>query len=140
VVISDQPVGSPVVRSPHSLVAMNLPSLDKFEPFVRPGGLIVINSSLIDRPSRRSDVEAIVIACNQIAMDAGSGRAANMVALGALVGRTRAVPLARLEDLVRETFEGKAKLIDINLVALRRGHEAGAQPGVAAQTFNPEVA
>ncbi len=88
VVISDRPVGSPVIRSPRAVLAMNLPSLDKFEPDVRPGGLLLINTSLIARKSTRDDVTIIDVPANEIANELGNPRGANMVALGAYLGAT----------------------------------------------------
>ncbi len=125
VVISDRPVGSPVIQSPRAVVAMNKPSLDKFEPHVRAGGLLLINSSLIDRSSNRGDVTVLEVPANQIANDLGNPRGANMVALGAYVGATDAVELEEIENVVRETFAAKQKLIEVNLEALRKGYELG---------------
>jgi 2-oxoglutarate ferredoxin oxidoreductase subunit gamma len=87
VVISDKPVGSPVIRSPRAVVAMNLPSLEKFEPDLREGGLLLINSSLISRGPERDDVTVVEVPANEIATELGNPRGANMVALGADRGR-----------------------------------------------------
>jgi 2-oxoglutarate ferredoxin oxidoreductase subunit gamma len=138
VVVGDRPVGSPVVRHPSGLIAMNLPSLDKFEPLVRPGGLILINTSLVNREPARSDVRVVRVPANEIALDLGNPRGANMVALGAFLGATGVVTLAAVESLVRETFAGKPKVIDANLEALRRGFERGeraatGEPAAAAE-------
>ena len=92
VVISDRPVGSPVIQTPRALLAMNLPSLDKFEPHVRPGGAIVVNTSLINRPVRRDDVLAVGIPANELALELGNPRCANIIALGAFVGATDVLP------------------------------------------------
>jgi len=78
VVVSDKPVGSPVIRSPRAVLAMNLPSLEKFEADIRPGGLLLINSSLIDRGSKRDDLTVIKVPANQLAADLGNPRGANM--------------------------------------------------------------
>ncbi len=121
VVISDRPVGSPVIRSPRAVLAMNLPSLDKFEPDLRPGGVLLVNTSLISREPRRDDVRVIAVPANEVANRLGSPRSANMVALGAYVGATEAVSMERIEEVVRETFAGKPQLVETNLEALRRG-------------------
>ena len=131
VVISDRPVGSPVIRSPRAVVAMNLPSLDKFEPDLRPGGLLIINTSLIDRGARRDDVTVVSVPANEIANELGNPRGANMIALGAYLGATEAVSLDGVIEVVRETFAAKAAVIDVNITALRRGHELGAAHAVA---------
>ena len=65
---------------------LNLQSIDKFEPLVRPGGILVVNTSLINRPAVRTDIVVVPVAANQIALEAGSAKAANMVALGAFLG------------------------------------------------------
>jgi 2-oxoglutarate ferredoxin oxidoreductase subunit gamma len=126
VVISDRPVGSPVIRSPRAVLAMNLPSLDKFEPDVRPGGLLLINSSLIERGSGRDDLTVVKVPANEIANELGNPRAANMVALGAYLGATGAVSIEEVEEVIRETFAAKPQLVELNLQALRRGVELGA--------------
>ena len=125
VVISDKPVGSPVVERPRAAMVLNLPSLDKFESTVKPGGLLVINSSLINRGSSRSDLQVILVPANEIAMELGNPRGANMVALGAFLGATHAVSLEAVDTLIRDTFAGKPKVIEVNLTALRRGYEIG---------------
>ena len=126
VVISDKPVGSPVIRSPRAVVAMNLPSLEKFEPDVREGGLLLINSSLINRGAERDDLTVIEIPANEVASELGNPRGANMVALGAYLGATDAVPVDSVIEVVRETFSAKPAVIDVNIEALRRGYELGA--------------
>jgi len=126
VVISDRPVGSPVIRSPRAVVAMNLPSLDKFEPDVRPDGLLIINTSLIDRPAKRTDLTVIDVPANEIANSLGNRRGANMVALGAYLGATEAVSVDGVIEVVRETFAAKPGVIDVNIEALKRGVEIGA--------------
>ena len=130
VVISDRPVGSPVIRSPRAVVAMNLPSLDKFEPDVRPGGLLLINTSLINRKATRDDLTVIEVPANQIANELGNRRGANMVALGAYLGATEAVSVDGVIEVIRETFAAKPGVIDININALHRGHEIGAAHAV----------
>ncbi len=126
VVISDKPVGSPVIRSPRAVVAMNLPSLEKFEPDIRPGGLLLINSSLINRGAEREDLKVIKVPANEIASELGNPRGANMVALGAYVGSSEAVSLDEVIEVVRETFAAKPAVIDVNIEALRKGYEVGA--------------
>ncbi|MCP4899584.1 MAG: 2-oxoacid:ferredoxin oxidoreductase subunit gamma [bacterium] len=126
VVISDRPVGSPVIQSPRAVVAMNLPSLDKFEPNLKSGGLCLINSSLIERGAERDDVTALLVPANEISNELGNPRGANMVALGAYVGATEAVSLDSLEGVVRETFAAKPKVIDVNIEALKRGYAIGS--------------
>ncbi len=127
VVLSEETVGSPIVDEATSLIAMNLPSLDKFEGMVADGGTIIVNQSLIDRKVERPDVNACYVPVNDIARDAvGNPRVINMVALGAFAKATGAVPL----DVVKETMaksmraSGKEKFIEINDRALEAGYNA----------------
>ena len=126
VVISDTPVGSPVIRSPRVVLAMNLPSLEKFEPDVRSGGLLLINSSLISRGAERDDLTVIEVPANEMATELGNPRGANMVALGAYLGATDAVSLEEIENVIRETFAAKPAVIEVNIEALHKGYELGA--------------
>lgn len=139
VVIADRPVGSPVVERPRVAMVMNLPSLEKYEGMVKPGGLLLVNTSLINREVQRSDVRAIKVPANEIANRLGNPRAANMVALGAYLGATRAVSLEAVEGLVRETFAGKAKVIDSNLAALREGYALGEREAADGKAVPQEV-
>ena len=125
VVISDKPVGSPVIQRPGAVLAMNLPSLEKFEGDVRPGGFLLINTSLIERRSERDDIKVIEVPANAIAQDLGNPRGANMVALGAYVGATGAVTVKQVEAVVRQTFAAKPSVIDVNLEALNEGYDLG---------------
>jgi len=125
VVLSDRPIGSPISKSPHGLIALNLPSLDKFEDALRPGGILVINTSLITRAPRRADVAAIGVPANKIAMECGNGKAANMVALGAYLGASGAAELEAVQAIVAESFAAKPALIAVNHQALSRGFALG---------------
>ena len=131
VVVSDKPVGSPVIRSPRAVLAMNLPSLEKFEGDIRPGGLLLINSSLISRGTNRDDLTVIEVPANQIATDLGNPRGANMVALGAYLGATDAVSMDEVIEVIRETFAARPAVIEVNIDALRKGYELGAEAKVA---------
>jgi len=126
VVISDRPVGSPVIRSPRAVLAMNLPSLEKFEPDLRPGGVLLINTSLINRSAERDDVTVVEVRANDIANELGNPRSANMVVLGAYLGATGAVSMDKVEAVVRDNFAAKPKLVELNLRALHRGFEIGS--------------
>lgn len=125
VIISDRPVGSPVVQHPSAIIVLNLPSLDKFEPLVRPGGLVCLNCSLIHRQPVRRDVRVVAVPANDIAVELNNPRGANMVALGTYVAATGAVGLATLEEVIRETFAAKPALVEVNLEAFHRGVEVG---------------
>ena len=129
VVISDRPIGSPIIKNPQHLIAMNRPSLEKFVATIRPGGIILINQSLISVGSGRTDVDELVVPVNELATAAGSLRAANIVALAAFVARSRIVDFALLRRCVEEEFGAKPKALPINLAALEKGREAALAAG-----------
>ena len=126
VVLSDEPVGSPIVDEPTAVVALNRPSLDKFEPIVAAGGAVVVNASLIERHVTRDDIDAHYVRVNDIALEAGSARAINMVALGAYLKATGIVPLEVVKSTMTQMLEesGKAKFVPLNEQALERGYDA----------------
>ena len=126
VVISDRPIGSPIIRNPKHLVAMNRPSLEKFAPMVKPGGVIFINKSLIPEASGRADVDEVAVPIIEIAKELGNVKAANIVALAAFVARSRIVDQDVLEKAVIDKFAQKKKLIPLNLKALEEGRKAAA--------------
>jgi len=102
---------------------MNNPSLQRFGMAVRPGGVVIINSSLVNLPLDRTDVRKVLVPANAIAMELGSAKAANMVALGAYVGATEAVTLEVLQAFVEKKFASKPQLVDLNLKALAEGYD-----------------
>ena len=124
VVISDRPIGSPIIKNPSHLIAMNRPSLEKFAPDVKPHGMVLINSSLIPIRADRDDIEELVVPATDIARDLGNVKAANMVALAAFVARSKIVDFDLLRDCVKEEFSRKEKLIPLNMEALDRGKKA----------------
>lgn len=122
VVLSDKPVGSPVFSFPTELIAMNGPSIDKFAPTVVSGGLVLVNSSVVSKKVERSDVKALYVPCEGIAYEVGNPKVANMVMLGAYVAATGALKPETIEEMIHEMFTGpKAKLVPLNLEALKRG-------------------
>jgi 2-oxoglutarate ferredoxin oxidoreductase subunit gamma len=124
VVISDRPIGSPIIRNPRHLVAMNRPSLEKFAPTVKPGGVIFINRSLITVDAGRDDVDVISVPIIEIAKDLGNVRAANIVALAAFAARSRVVKFDSLTQAVLSKFAQKEKFIPLNKKALEAGRKA----------------
>jgi len=124
VVISDKPIGSPIIKNPQHLVAMNRPSLEKFASTVKPGGIILINSSLIPIKSGREDVDEFIVPVNNIAIDIGNVRIANIVALSAFVARSSIVSSELLEKAVSEEFNEKKQFIYMNMEAVRQGKMA----------------
>lgn len=123
VVVADKPIGSPVINMPGHLVVMNRPSLEKFAPTVKPGGVLVINSSLIPIGTERTDLDVVRVPCNEIAIQLGQPRVAAMVALGAFIARSGMVDFARFRDIVAEQFSRKAEVAGVNVAAVERGAE-----------------
>lgn len=124
VIVADRPIGSPVVQRPRTVIAMNLPSLEKFEPMVKSGGLCFMNSSLIAREPAREDVAYVMVPCNELARQLGQDKAANMVMLGAYLRRVQAPRLETVEQKVRSMFEHKApEVARLNVEALHLGYE-----------------
>lgn len=126
VVIGDKPIGSPIIKNPLHLIAMNRPSLEKFAPQVRPEGVVLINSSLIPVRSERSDVDELALPVNDLAIEAGSVRSANIVALAAFVARSSIVDADILRACVRKEFSKKEKLIPVNMKAMDAGIAAAS--------------
>ncbi len=123
VVVNERPIGSPIIRNPRHLVAMNRPSLEKFAPTVKPGGVILINSSLIDIDAGRTDVDTLNVPVNEIAAEIGAAKTANIVALAAFVSRSLIVDFELMREAVKNEFAGKAKFIPLNMKAVDRGAE-----------------
>lgn len=123
VVISDEPIGSPLVTEPPIAVIMNKPSMLKFGPTMEKGGLMLYNSSLIDITPDRQDITAVGIDCNSIAEQLGNARTANMVMLGAIIQRTGVISIDSAMEALKATFGPKKEhLLPIN----RQAMEAGA--------------
>ena len=124
VVISDRPIGSPIIRNPKHLVAMNRPSLEKFAPSVKSGGTIFINSSIISIDAGRDDVDVIKVPIIEIAKELGNIRTANIIALAAFVSRSQVVDFELLRESVKAKFANNEKLIPLNMKALEEGKKA----------------
>lgn len=123
VVVSDEPIGSPIIHRPVGLIIMNRPSLDKFLPRLRPGGILIINSSLVD-PALVTvqGVRNLAVPANEIADGLGNTRMANMVALGAYVQATGILPISRVQESLEGVLSSHYhKLIPANRGALQAG-------------------
>ena len=122
VILSDDPVGSPIVSKPSVLMAMNLPSLDKYEKDVLPGGKIFVDSTLISRKVERTDVDVYYIPSTQLAREIGAPTLANMVMTGKVIRECEGVSDAFLEEALGKVVSARhADLKDINLKALKTG-------------------
>ena len=122
VIISSDEIGSPLVRRPSMAIVLNIPSMDAFEPAIKPGGLLVVNSSLVGRESERDDISAIYLPATDVATEIGNIRLANVVCVGALVQASGVV----LMEAVSQTLDNHLpqrhrKLLGPNQEALRRG-------------------
>jgi len=127
VIISDEPIGSPVVYDATAVVAMNLQSLDKFESVVQPKGILIINSSLIEKTAKRDDIEVYRVPVNGIADELGNLKMANMVALGALIAATGAIKSESLYKAFAKKFAAKPELLTANKQAIQRGYDCVKQ-------------
>jgi 2-oxoglutarate ferredoxin oxidoreductase subunit gamma len=127
VIISDRPIGSPIIKNPAHLIAMNRPSLVKFAPFVKPDGVILINSSLIPIESGRKDVDQIKVPVTEIAKNIGNVRSANIVALGAFTERSQLIDFEVVRECVKEEFADKPNFIPLNMEALEQGRKVARQ-------------
>lgn len=124
VILSDSPVGSPIVSNPNVLIALNLPSLDKYEPMAVPGAKIFVESSLIERKVERDDVEAFYIPATKMATDMGAPTLANMVILGKMIKETGVVGFDAIENGLKKVIPArKADMLEINLKALKAGYD-----------------
>lgn len=129
VVISDEEIGSPMVSRPSAVIAMNLPSLDKYEDKVKDGGLLVVNQSMVDRVVKRSNINVSMLPANSIAEELGDKRMTNMVLLGALLANLDILPVAAVEKALKEHLpERHQKLFTLNQEAMRRGAAYTATP------------
>ena len=133
VIISDEQIGSPIIRNPTVAVVLNPPSMDKYEPLVRPGGVLVVNSSLVQRPATRDDITVVEVPANELALEMGNLKMANVVALGALLATQEVVSLEAVEHSLDESVPDERRhIIEPNKKALRRGAAYARQNGATA--------
>lgn len=124
VIISDDPIGSPIVSNPNCLVAMNLPSLDKYEDAVVPGGKIFIDSTLITRKVKRTDVSVYYVPATKLANDMGIPTLANMLLLGKVLAECPQLGNNNLEAAMGKVVSAKHRdLVDANLNAIQIGYK-----------------
>ena len=122
VILSDEPVGSPIVTRPDVLVAMNLPSLDKFESSVAPGGIIIVDSTLVERKVERTDVTTYYIPATQMAADHNLGNMANIIIMGKLLSVMGEYDADSIATTLGKVISArKANLLDVNRTALQLG-------------------
>lgn len=123
VAISDEDIASPVASSPEFIVVMNQPSLVRFQNQVQSGGVLLVNSSLVEADISRGDIDVVSVPANAIAEELGSPRSANMVMLGAFTKKSNLVSLSSVIEELKNTLKNKQELIAINKKALTAGYE-----------------
>ena len=125
VVISDEPIGSPVVADPDVAIVLNRPSMEKFEPRVRPGGLLIVHRSMVDRAPSRTDIDVLEVDALEEATALGRPQVANMVLLGALLARRPIVAYESVAQALALHFPpDKHQLVELNVAAVARGAAA----------------
>lgn len=124
VIMSSDPIGSPIVSRPRAALVLNEPSFDKYEPMVMSGGLLVVNESIVPAHSLREDIETVYVPANRIAEELGSVKMLNMVMVGAMIAAQPVLPITVVEQALAENLpENKEALLTLNCQALRRGYE-----------------
>ncbi len=122
VIISDEEIGSPLVRHPTAVIAMNLPSLDKYEDEIMSGGVLVVNSSMVNRSITRPDIKVVAIPGNEIAELLGDKRMTNMVLLGGLLANLPVLAVESIQKALEEHLPARHhKLLPMNFKALQQG-------------------
>jgi 2-oxoglutarate ferredoxin oxidoreductase subunit gamma len=122
VIISDEEIGAPMVANPSAAIAMNRPSLDKMEPVVKAGGVLIVNGSMVDRQVKRTDIKVVVVPASEIAERIGDKRLTNMVMLGALLANLNVLPVDALEKAIQEHTPARhLRFVPMNLMAVREG-------------------
>jgi len=122
VVVSSDPVASPVVGSPDSLLIMNEPSLARFEDSLKPDGLMIINSSLVNSKPTRTDITAIEIPVSDLAEEVGNIKTANMVILGAYAKKTGTVSIDALKNSIAKVYlRANQSMVEMNKKAIDKG-------------------
>ena len=124
VIVSDDQVGSPIVSNPDVLIAMNLPSLDKYEKTVKAGGIIVLDSSLIERKVERDDVKAVYVPATKLAGDNGIPTLANMIIVGRVLKEIGEYDEQAILTTLKKIISAKhADMLDFNRKAIKIGAE-----------------
>lgn len=123
VTVSDEEIASPVASSPEFVVALNQPSMVRFQNQVQSGGLFFINSSITEARTTRGDIELIEVPASEMAEKMGNPKGVNTVMLGAFIKKSNLVSLDSLLTGLEDSFKKKPKLIDINKKALKAGYD-----------------
>lgn len=128
VIVSDSEIGSPLVRNPDVAIVFNNPSMEKFQRELKAGGFLVVNSSMVNVPVEREEIQVIPVPANAIAQELGDVRMTNMVLLGAMLAVNPVVNREQVEQALRDHLpESKRQLIGPNIEAVRRGYEEASE-------------
>jgi len=126
VIISDEPIGAPIVARPDIAIVLNKPSFEKYEPLVKPGGQLIVNSSIVEDCSARTDILVLYIPANEIAEEFGSSKMLNMATLGAMLAHWPVLSLAALEQSLADHLPvEKSHLLPGNRQVIQRGYALG---------------
>lgn len=129
VIISDEPIGAPIVSQPDVAIVLNQPSFDKYQPLVKSGGLLVVNSSIVTPAIEREDIEVVTVPANEIAEAHGSVKMLNMAAVGAMLARRRVLPVTAVQQALTDHLPAsKSHLLASNLEVLQGGFQAAGEP------------
>lgn len=124
VIVSEEPIGSPLVRKPNVVLALNLPSVDKYETLVKDGGVLVANSSLFNREITRTGITSLLIPANKLAEDIGNSRLANMIMTGAMLALNPILSLEAVKKALEEHIpERHKKTLPMNFQAMDTGFQ-----------------
>ncbi len=124
VIVSEAEIGAPIIRNPAVAVVLNLPSMEKYEPLIKPGGLLIVNSSLVNLKSEREDIRVIYVPASDTATELGNPRMANMIMLGALIEATGIVDKETVAaQLEAHLSERHRKWLEPNKKAMAKGAE-----------------
>ena len=128
VIISDSEIGSPVTRNPYAVIGLNLPSVDKYEPVIPTGGILIANQSLMNRSLVRTDITGVLIPVSEIAEQLGNKQMANMVAVGALLAHLPVLSVGALEQALKDHLPPrKHQWLPANVEAISKGYEFARQ-------------
>lgn len=123
VIISENPIGSPLVRKPDIVLALNLPSVDKYEPLITRHGVLIGNSSLVNRDLNRQDIRTLLIPANEIAEEIGMSRLANMTMVGAMIHMEPILSMEMVKQALEDHIpERHRETLPMNFKAIDRGH------------------
>jgi 2-oxoglutarate ferredoxin oxidoreductase subunit gamma len=127
VVVSSEEIGSPVTSHPRSMIVMNNPSMEAFEPKIQKDGLLLLSSSMVNSPITRSDIKTLAVPASELAVSAGNEKAANMVMLGAYIALSKVVSKESIIEGLKELFGKKMDLFETNIHAFEEGMKFAVQ-------------